>query len=93
MHEQLKIISGQIISIQYHNHEENFYIFKIQTQNGPLTIGTWCYLAPGCQIMMAAIQPTMFMANSSRHSPLITSHHLNRESSVSGIRPHQRHWR
>ncbi len=51
MHEQLKSISGQIISIQYHNHEENFYIFKIQTQNGPLTIkGRGVHLAPGCQI-------------------------------------------
>ena len=69
MHEQLKSISGQIISIQYHNHEENFYIFKIQLKMVRLPLRDVVFIWPLAVKLaqMAAIQPTMFMANSSRH--------------------------
>jgi exodeoxyribonuclease V alpha subunit len=48
--------SGQVISIQYHDTDSQFYIFKIQTPNGPQTIkGKSFHLAPGCQVVAKGI--------------------------------------
>ena len=45
-------LSGQVISIQYHDADTQFYIFKIQTPEGARTIkGKTFHLAPGCQIV------------------------------------------
>jgi exodeoxyribonuclease V alpha subunit len=52
MTDSTSTLSGQVISVQYHNSESQFYIFKIQTKNGPQTIkGKTFHLAPGCQII------------------------------------------